>query len=464
MRKIGRSGTLHGMLPGMAQDEQEEGHESRDIEPVYRPSDDGTIVVYAGDLLLALGAEDHLVPGNLELRLGPRPGFSAQVAGRGAWLLAPASESQHLTVTLPPGAAFDPPTTLVSSARPEGSASGPHVSIPINRMSVGELRLAERLLLHVSGPLSPWPPPSREADSGEQAQPQLPWSLSGWDLRLAEAGGPRAVNDFSYVVEAVPHDLPVDLDATERLSSQVFLLLSLIAGQEIGVAPVVGIDAAGRVVWADWGAPRSRPEQSAWRWCPRHLVNHALPALAIGLTSLADDPALQQVVDRAGRHLLAANGPEVLDIRIPVACTGLELLGWAVLQRHQRLTRTGLGRLPAKGRVRLLLQWAGIPIELPSQFRSLEARRGRLGQADAAGPELIFHVRNSLVHPPKRIEEPEWPHRDELLEAWQLATWYLELAVLRLLGYRGEYVSRLRLDGWAGDTEVVPWSTSRNHG
>jgi hypothetical protein len=76
----------------------------------------------------------------------------------------------------------------------------------------------------------------------------------------------------------------------------------------------------------------------------------------------------------------------------------------------------------------------------------------------------LWRVRNSLVHPPKRIEEPEWPHRDELLEAWQLATWYLELAVLRLLGYRGEYVSRLRLEGWVVDIEVVPWSTSRNHG
>ena len=60
----------------------------------------------------------------------------------------------------------------------------------------------------------------------------------------------------------------------------------------------------------------------------------------------------------------------------------------------------------------------------------------------------------------KRIEEPEWPNRNELLETWQLATWYLELAVLRLLGYEGEYLSRLRLGGWEFDTETVPWSTS----
>jgi hypothetical protein len=270
------------------------------------------------------------------------------------------------------------------------------------------------------------------------------------------------VDNFSFVVEATPHDLPLGLDTMERLCSQVFLLSSLIAGQEIGIAPVAGVDAAGQVVWADWGAPRFRPEQSAWRWCPRDRVNQALPALATGLSSLADDPALQQVVDRAGRHLLAANGPEVLDVRIPVACSGLELLGWAVLQRQQWLTKEGLSRLPAKSRVRLLLQWAGIPVELPDQFDALAARRGRLGQSDVAGPEVLFDVRNNLVHPPKRIDEPEWPDHDQLLEAWQLATWYLELAVVRLLGYKGDYVSRLRLGGWDLDTEPVPWSTSRD--
>jgi len=366
----------------MPEVEQSGRDESRNIDPVYRPSDDGAIVVYAGDLQLAIGADKHVLPGNLELRLSPRPEFSAHVASSAPYLVAHAWDSHRMTIALPAGAALDPPTDRVPTARPEGAVPWANVSIPITRMTTGELRLAERLLLHVSGPLSRWPLPSRETGSSEQAQSKLRWSLSGWDLRLAEASGPKAVDDFSFVVEATPHDVPLDLDATERLVDQVSLLLSLIAGQEIGTGPVVGVDAAGRVVWVDWYAPRFRPEQSAWRWCPRDQVNQALPALATGLSSLVDDRALLQVVDRAGRHLLAANGPEVLDVRIPVACSGIELLGWAVLQRHQWLTRDGLGRLPASARVRLLLQWAGIPVELPTQFGTLAARRGRLGQPD----------------------------------------------------------------------------------
>jgi hypothetical protein len=444
----------------MPEGDQAGSDQGRDVSPVYRPSEDGTIVVYAGDLQLAIGADKHVVPGNLELRLSPHPEFSAHVAGSDPWLLMHASDSQRMTVALPADAVLDAPSGRMPTARPEATAPWVDVPIPISRMTTGDPQLAQRLLLHVSGPLSRWPLPSREI--GSEEQPQLCWSLSGWDLRLAEAGGPKAVDDFSFVIEATPHDLPLDLDATERLCNQVFLLLSLIAGQEIGVAPVVGMDLAGQVVWADWGTPRVRPGQSAWRWCPKQLVNQALPTVAGGLSSLADDPALQQIVDRAGRHLLAANGPEVLDVRIPVACSGLELLSWGVLQRQQWLTREGLSRLPAKGRVRLLLHWAGIPVELPAQFDALAARRRRLGQPDVAGPELVFDVRNNLVHPPKRIDEPEWPDRDQLLEAWQLATWYLELAVIRLLGYEGEYLSRLQLGGSEFDTEPVPWSMSGN--
>lgn len=70
---------------------------------------------------------------------------------------------------------------------------------------------------------------------------------------------------------------------------------------------------------------------------------------------------------------------------------------------------------------------------------------------------MVFDVRNGVVHPPKKLSDPEWPTGDELFETWRLAAWYLELAILRVLGYSDEYTSRLQLTGWAGETEPVPW-------
>jgi hypothetical protein len=143
-----------------------------------------------------------------------------------------------------------------------------------------------------------------------------------------------------------------------------------------------------------------------------------------------EDPAFELVFDRAVNHLPVANGSEPLDIRIPVACSGLEMLAWAVLQREQSVDPRELYN--AGMVAQRLLQWAGIPVE-PRTFPALAARRDRLHETDWAAADVVFNVRNKLVHPPRRLNEPEWPTHDELLEAWQLVTWYLELAILRAL-------------------------------
>ena len=136
---------------------------------------------------------------------------------------------------------------------------------------------------------------------------------------------------------------------------------------------------------------------------------------------------------------------------------GIELLAWAILQRRSWLVADGLGRLPAAGTARLLLSSCGIPTEVPETFKRLRAVFGRVGQPDWGWHEVLFNIRSSLVHPPKRLDEPQWPTSGELVEAWQLATWYLELAILHALGYSGPHWSRLRLGRSAWDTEPVPW-------
>ena len=175
----------------MPEAEQAGRDQSRDVNPVYRPSEDGAIVLYAGDLQLAIGADEHVMPGNLEFRLSPRSEFSAHVAGSDPWLVMHAWDSQRMTVALPAGAELDPPTDRVPTARPEGAFPWADIPMPITRMTTGELRLSERLLLHVSGPLSRWPLPSRETDDGEQAQQQLCWSLSGGICASRRPAGQR---------------------------------------------------------------------------------------------------------------------------------------------------------------------------------------------------------------------------------------------------------------------------------
>ena len=223
------------------------------------------------------------------------------------------------------------------------------------------------------------------------------------------------------------------------------------------MVPVVGLDANDEVVAARWAAPRVNLDHTPLRWCYEGDVAAALPQLATGRTQLeADDPVLAKCLDRAIALHLAANGQEVLDVKLPVACSGLELLAWSVLQQHGWLSPRATGSLKAPGRAQLFLKWAGIPTDLPPSMPALAQRRGNIGQPMQA-VELAINVRNKVVHPPDKIGSVEWPSGEELFEAWQFATWYLELGILRLLEYRGNYASRLQLGGWSGRTAPVPW-------
>lgn len=106
------------------------------------------------------------------------------------------------------------------------------------------------------------------------------------------------------------------------------------------------------------------------------------------------------------------------------------------------------------------MKWAGVPTAIPPSLPILDARLRASGQPGWGGPEILFNIRNDMVHPPKRLVEPEWPDGELLFEAWQLGTWYLELVLLRILGYEGEYWSRVRLDRPGADVEPVPWCAS----
>ncbi len=366
------------------------------------------MTLYGGPLELMIDGEKHVDVGQLELKLVPKASFAAHIAGSSADLQFASLTCSEPKVAVPPGSALDPPTGPVLLDGVEG------IRWPLNHLEAGDARAADRFLIHVSGPFEAQLP-VRQVHDGRQ--PCLPFDLSGWKLVLAAVERPVDDEDFQFVIEAVPVDPPADSDTVARLRDRLFILLSLLAGAEVGVGPVCGMSAEGRVVWAHWVAPRLRHGRPAVRWCPEPLVANNLPILCRGFDGIAADPALASVVDRAINHLLVAGGREVLDVRIPVSCSGLELLGWAILQRHGWLGVEPMSKLPASAITRLLIQWAGIPITIPDGFDALARRTRRLGQQDWAGPEVLFNVRNALVHPPKRLEEPEWPSSEELTQS-----------------------------------------------
>jgi hypothetical protein len=434
------------------------------LVPDFRPEQlfvirDGSIRLYEGDLLALLGGQPHHTRGEVRLSVDRGASLEVEIAGSDDWMAEAYAGVLDLTVVLPAAVALDPPdpsepTNLLSP--PADRSKSWFVLDPlVNNLRGGDLAEATAIYLPVFGLL---PGDTRLIVDGG-----YPLSLRDWNLRIVRVTDRDTVDsELTQVLVAEPRSVPIKPETFEALADELFLLLSFMSAREVGVGLAAAVNADGRVVWVNWGSPRYRHGRSAIQWCPESAAGEVLQSLVNGYESLTDDPALLAATGRAINLLLAADSSEVLDVRVPVASSALELLAWAVLQREGWISSATLRRneLSSSALLRLLLRWAEIPTGIPAGFKALQERLRGSGMPGSEGPEIVVNVRNRLMHPPRRLDTPEWPTSDELLEAWQLVTWYLTLVLLRLLKYGGEYGSRLHLSRSVWDTEFVPWASS----
>jgi hypothetical protein len=148
---------------------------------------------------------------------------------------------------------------------------------------------------------------------------------------------------------------------------------------------------------------------------------------------------------------LDANVPRTIDRAIAQAQIVLELLVHAILVDggHKAAAEVSpIGRGIAR-----LLEHFGISIKIPSHFKELVAQASREGWK--SGPWAITELRNEVIHPKRGATERPTSVK---IEAWKLAAWYVEMTLLAMFGFDGEYGNRLNWPRWTGQVERVPWA------
>jgi hypothetical protein len=244
----------------------------------------------------------------------------------------------------------------------------------------------------------------------------------------------------------------------------VHVYLSFALGRWAGVALPLGFDENAARLFEQWGMPRV----SAGWWnasdswfdstCGETL-SHVFP----GFVGLWRGETWGEALWRALYWYLGANtrGTGVgVDTALILAQAALEQLAWTYSVRDRKMvSESAFGRRGLSGadKMRLLLSSLDIPAGLPDGLRALHAKRGKKWED---GPEAITGIRNALVHPREKDELAEGSY----YEAWQLSMWFLDLALLRLCRYEGQYANRLTTPRWAGRVEPVPWAQARNGG
>lgn len=232
------------------------------------------------------------------------------------------------------------------------------------------------------------------------------------------------------------------------------LAISFAFGRWIPPALPVGFNTTGQRVWESWADWRCDPTTAHIKWLDTHR-SEDLRAVVTAFLRHWRRRSTRDVVWHLAHHCISANQPDMpLEARIMLTGSAFEYLSWVNYVLTGKRSRSAHKKLPAADLLRELLRDASIPESLPSQFAAL--RRIQKNHS-TDGPESLFWMRNRLVHPKDRGE----PYRinEALLQAWQLSMHYLDLLLLRQIGYSGHYLPRLVVGGWAHDSTPVPWAT-----
>lgn len=139
--------------------------------------------------------------------------------------------------------------------------------------------------------------------------------------------------------------------------------------------------------------------------------------------------------------------------------TALEMLGWTLLVDEKRLlSDKGYNDLPAADKIRILLSTCGIPLKIPAILMNLN--QAAMSENWQDGAQCVAEIRNAVVHANtkkrKKLGQLSFVAK---IDTWQLCIWYLELVLLRLFDYSGEYANRMDSGQWKGEnTQLVPWA------
>lgn len=128
---------------------------------------------------------------------------------------------------------------------------------------------------------------------------------------------------------------------------------------------------------------------------------------------------------------------------IIMAQTNLELLyNWALIEDKKLLLGRDAENISASNKLRLLLSSIGCPYSVPKTLNSLQTFiEGSTTLTDA--PEAFVQVRNAIVHSnANKREKLNDANPKVKSEALRLGIWYIELALLCILKFKGIYYDR----------------------
>ena len=293
--------------------------------------------------------------------------------------------------------------------------------------------------------------------SASKERDRLDVSAGGWCIEICPARQSSDVDAFQSAFYSVSHSCTMrrldgaafSSDEAQEVLNVLHDALSFAAGRWVTPAFVVGFGSEGEALWKWWGTSRLHPDLSSeGTWFDTHHAD-ALAGVVSGLLDLRKS-AERAAAFRAALYwyVRSGTGAAGVDGGLILLQAALERLSWQrIVIDGGSFTRENFDKLRTGDRLRLLLNDCGIPLGIPAGLAELTSEaNGR----NWDGPWALADCRNLLVHP-GTLQPLPWH------ELWKLARWYVELVLLRMLGFAGEYSNRTLARRFVGAVERVPW-------
>ena len=136
--------------------------------------------------------------------------------------------------------------------------------------------------------------------------------------------------------------------------------------------------------------------------------------------------------------------------------TALERISeYQIVEKAKKMSYIKWDAMKGEDKISILLKEFCIPQSVPA---TLDDLRKKAEDLSLSGPGIITSIRNPYIHQTQKNRKKmglfSSKHR---IQTWELAMWYFDLCILRLLDFNGRYLNRIDRKKYA-ETQLVPWN------
>jgi hypothetical protein len=248
--------------------------------------------------------------------------------------------------------------------------------------------------------------------------------------------------------------------------------LSFARGFRVPLILFVGYDAEGNKIWQHWNSSVGHSWKYVGSWFPEneaHILADVFPGFLNWWNNWGESAKVTLY------SYLECNYAQTLEVTILLSQVTLELIARVLLVEKEKIVTEkwfDAHSTKASDKLRKLLERLKIPLKIPidkpskssltlielfkteSPLLLPDLRELALRHQWEDGLHALINIRNDITHAKKKYDISFL----EKFDASNLGLWYLELVLLAIFDYQGDYHNRLPKYQQNGEKEPVPWS------